>query len=519
MSLHGQHLIAGQRFAAAGAATFIAHAAAGGGPLAPSFPEATAAEIDRAVVAAADAFPVFAASAPAARAALLEAIAAEIEALGDALLERAHAETGLPLARLTGERARTCGQLRLFAAVAREGSWVDARIDPALPQRQPLPRPDVRRMLRALGPVAVFGASNFPLAFSVAGGDTASALATGNPVVVKGHPAHPGTSELVAGAVVRAIDRTELPPGVFSLLHGRTPETSLALVRHPALEAVGFTGSATAGRALFAAAAARERPIPVFAEMSSLNPVILLPGALAARGAAIAAAAKNSFTLGAGQFCTKPGLIVAVGSPAWDSFAAALAREAAAVAPAPMLHAGIAAAFSAAVRSLADVEWLVQGPAAHVARTTVAAWRVRPELRHEIFGPFTLLLTARDEAEVHAFAAALDGQLVASVHGEPDELGAAGPLLDRLARRAGRLVVNGWPTGVEVCHAMHHGGPWPATTDPRFTSVGTAALARFVRPVCYQDCPAALLPPELRDANPLGLLRLVDGRPTRDPLP
>jgi alpha-ketoglutaric semialdehyde dehydrogenase len=517
MTLHGQHLIAGQPFAAA-APSFAARDAASGAALPPPFSEATADEIDRAVVAAADAFAFFAASPGETRAALLEAIAGEIEALGPALLERAQAETGLPLARLTGERGRTCGQLRLFAAVAREGSWVDARIDPAQPERQPLPRPDIRRMLRALGPVAVFGASNFPLAFSVAGGDTASALATGNPVIVKAHPAHPGTSELVAGAVGRAVAAVGLPPGVFSLLHGSTPETSLALVRHPSLEAVGFTGSTAAGRALYAAAAARERPIPVFAEMGSLNPVFLLPGALQARGAALATAAKNSFTLGVGQFCTKPGLIVAVGSPAWDAFAAALAQEATTVAPAPMLHAGIAAAFTAAVRRLAEVEWLVQGPAAHVARTTVAAWRARPELQHEIFGPFTLLLTARDSAELLAFAATLEGQLVAAVHGEPDELGAEGPLVDRLSRRAGRLVVNGWPTGVEVGHAMHHGGPWPATTDPRFTSVGSAALARFVRPVCFQDFPAALLPPELRDANPLGLLRLVDGRPTREPL-
>ena len=515
MVLSGLHRIAGQARAAA-ATRFHGVDAATQAPLEPAYPEATPEEIHSALCEAASAFEVFAASDGRTRATLLEAIAREIEALGDALLARAHAETGLPLARLTGERGRTCAQLRLFAQVAREGSWVDARIDPALPQRQPLPRPDLRRMLQPIGPVVVFGASNFPLAFSVAGGDTASALATGNPVVVKGHPAHPGTSELVADAVDRAVAECGLPAGTFSLLHGREPRTGLALVRHPETCAVGFTGSHAAGRALFDAAATRPRPIPVFAEMSSLNPVFVLDGALTSRGPTIAEGLKQSFTLGVGQFCTKPGIVVGVASPAWDAFAARLGEVARAVPAGVMLHAGIARAFAEATADLRDVEWLSQGPAA-AARVTAARFLEDAALQREIFGPFTLLVTVPNAAGLASFARALDGQLTATVHGDPDDLCAptTADLLRLLGQRAGRIVLNGFPTGVEVAPAMQHGGPYPSTTDSRFTSVGTAALARFARPVCFQDFPDSLRPPALQDANPLGLLRLVNGAPTR----
>lgn len=480
--------------------------------------DATATEIDQAVSAAAAAAPAFAATSGAQRAAFLEKIADELVALGPTLLERAHAETSLPMPRLEGERGRTAGQLRLFASLVREGSWVDARIDPALPQRTPLPRPDLRRVLQALGPVAVFGASNFPLAFSVAGGDTASALAAGNPVIVKAHPAHPGTSDLAAQAIASAARACGLPAGVFSMVHGTSPEVSLALVRHPLLEAVGFTGSTRAGRALFDAAAARPRPIPVFAEMGSVNPVFLLPTALAERTAALADGLNTSFTLGVGQFCTKPGLVVGVASPAWTAFAETLAAKARAVPTAPMLHAGIKDAFTRGVAALSDVEWLVQGGHAHVARVDAATLLARPELAHELFGPFTLLVTARDAAELRTLANALEGQLTATLHGTEADLTAAADLISILSRKAGRIVINGFPTGVEVSPAMHHGGPYPASTDPRFTSVGTAAIQRFARPICYQNLPDSLLPDALKSSNPLSLLRLVDGKPTRDPL-
>ena len=480
-------------------------------------PDATPAELSAAVIRAAEAAPTLATLAPATRAAFLEAIAEELLALGDALIETAMRESHLPRPRLEGERGRTVGQLRLFATVVREGSWVDARIDPALPQRTPLPRPDVRRALQPLGPVAVFGASNFPLAFSVAGGDTAAALAAGNPVVVKAHPAHPATSDLAATAIARAVAACGLPDGTFSLVHGATPEAGLALVRHPAIAAVAFTGSERAGRALFDAAAARPRPVPVFAEMSSLNPVFVLTAALQERGAQIAEGLAGSFTLGVGQFCTKPGLVVGVASPAWTAFGEKLAERARAIAPAPMLHAGIADSFARGVAALRDVEWLATTPAvAHVARVSAEAFLARPELAHELFGPFTLLVTARDAAEVRALAAALDGQLTATLHGTPDDLTAAADLIALLTARAGRVLCNGFPTGVEVTHAMHHGGPYPATTDARFTSVGTAAILRFARPVCYQNFPDSLLPAALQNANPLGLLRLVDGKATRE---
>ena len=514
MNLHGKHLIAGQALAAQ-APSFTGVVAASGQPLAPGFSEATAEEVDQALTAAAAAAEEFARTGRKHRSDFLQRIAAEIEALGEPLLARAHEETGLPLARLTGERARTCGQLRLFAEVVREGSWMEARIDPALPERKPLPRPDIRRLLQPLGPVVVFGASNFPLAFSVAGGDTASALATGNPVVVKGHPAHPGTSEMVAVAINRAAAAAKLPPGVFSLLQGKSPETSLRLVRHPLAEAVGFTGSHTAGRALFDAAAQRPRPIPVSAEMSSLNPVFVLAGALAERGPALAEELKNSFTLGVGQFCTKPGLVFGVKSPAWEAFAAAVGGLAQKVAAGVMLHPGIAAGFQRGVAGVSGVEWLAQGTAP-VARVTSEVFRARPELAHEIFGPFTLLVTAKDEADLAALARALDGQLTATLQGNAADLAAAGGLVALLEKHSGRLIVNGWPTGVEVCPAMHHGGPYPATSDSRFTSVGTAALERFVRPICYQNFPEDLLPVPLRNRNTLGILRLVNGQFTRE---
>jgi NADP-dependent aldehyde dehydrogenase len=527
-TLHGFSHVAGRR-GSAGGPVFRAHDPAADAPLEPAFHEAVPADVDAALAAAADAFADYRTRPAETRARLLEAIAAEIEALGDALLTRAQRETALPLARLQGERGRTCGQLRLFAGVVREGSWVDARIDTALPDRQPLPRPDLRRMLVPLGPVAVFGSSNFPLAFSVAGGDTASALAAGCPVVVKAHPAHPGTSELVAGAIDRAVAACGLPAGVFSLLHGASPEVGLALVRHPETTAVGFTGSHRAGRALFDAAAARSHPIPVFAEMSSLNPVFLLPGAVRERGAALAQGLLGSFTLGVGQFCTKPGLVFVVRGPETDGFLAALAEAVRAAAPGIMLTPGIRSAFAGTrerllghrgVRPFAESGApAVAGAEGRAAVATVAAadFLAQPELSAlEVFGPFTLVVVADSADQFAACARALEGQLTATVHGTADELAAAGPLVAGLERKAGRVLLNGFPTGVEVAPAMHHGGPYPATSDTRFTSVGTAAILRFARPVCYQNFPETLLPDVLRNANPSGLMRLVNGTLTRD---
>ncbi|MBL9199015.1 MAG: aldehyde dehydrogenase (NADP(+)) [Opitutaceae bacterium] len=530
MPLHGLSLIAGA-LGRHSDNTFRAVDPASNAKLDPEFHEATELEANQAIHLAAGAAAAYRARSGADRAKFLEAIATEIEALGDALLKRAHEETRLPLPRLTSERGRTCAQLRLFAAVAREGSWVDARIDPALPDRQPQPRPDLRRMLIPVGPVVVFGSSNFPLAFSVAGGDTASALAAGCPVVVKAHRAHPGTAELVGGAIVRAAAACGLPPGVFSLIHGGGATVGIAMVKHPETAAVGFTGSQAAGRALMEAAAARPHPIPVFAEMSSLNPLFVLPGALKERGAAIASGLFASFTLGVGQFCTKPGLVFAVRGADTDAFAEKLAEAVRHAPCAIMLTAGIREAFHsnrdaitaidgvsvlAASQPVEDIEDLGQAARPIVATTTARNFLANPELATEAFGPFTLLVTADNPAELVACAAALEGQLTATVHGTNAELAAARPLLSALETIAGRVVLNGFPTGVEVCPAMNHGGPFPATSDVRFTSVGTAAILRFARPVCYQGFDDSLLPEALKHANPLGLLRLVDGKPTRD---
>jgi 2,5-dioxopentanoate dehydrogenase len=528
MTLHGKSLLAGKP-GATGGKTFRAVNPATNSPLEPDFHEASFAEVDRAMNASAEAFADYRTRSGADRAKLLESIANEIEALGDELLQRTSNETGLPLARITGERARTCGQLRLFAQLVRDGSWIDARIDPALPDRQPLPRPDIRRMMIPLGPVVVFGSSNFPLAFSVAGGDTASALAAGCTVVVKAHRAHPGTSELVAGAITRAVAKCGFPPGVFSLIHGGGATIGVAMVKHPATAAVGFTGSRSAGRALFDAAAARPHPIPVFAEMSSLNPVFLLPGAVRERGAAIAQGLLGSFTLGVGQFCTKPGLVFVQRGADADAFLAKLTEVVRAAPCGTMLTSGIRDEFlenHGKITGVAEVRPIASGSVAaqeartegqpSVATTMAKNFLAHPELATEAFGPFTLVIIAETDDEITACANALEGQLTATLHGTASDLQGARPLLATLEQKAGRVLINGFPTGVEVCHAMNHGGPYPATSDVRFTSVGTAAIDRFARPMCYQGFADELLPAALQNANPLGLLRLVNGKPTRD---
>lgn len=530
MDITGDNLIGGVP-SRAGSVGLRAVDPASGAVLEPLFHEADGDETELAAQLAEEAFEGYAGRAPAERAAFLRAIADAIAALGDGLVARAAAETALPRARLESERGRTLGQLRLFADLIEEGSWVDARIDPALPERRPAPRPDLRRMLVPIGPVVVFGASNFPLAFSVAGGDTASALAAGCPVIVKAHPAHPGTSELVARAIVAAARAARLPPGVFSLLHGAADHVGHALVTHALVRAVAFTGSFGGGRMLFEAGALRARPIPVFAEMSSTNPVFVLPEALAQRGEALAQGLCASVTLGAGQFCTNPGLTIVLRSPAADAFVDAAAQALGASAPGTMVHAGIKAAYDSRLDQLAHIEGVTcaaratgTGPnpatSAQPALFVTDAERFaeHPELQSETYGPATLLVRCGSKAEMLELARGLWGHLTATLHASDADLAEYADLLAVLRRKVGRLIVNGFPTGVEVSTAMQHGGPYPATTDPRSTSVGTAAILRFVRPVCFQDFPESALPEELRDENPRRLLRLIDGRPTREPL-
>lgn len=438
-----------------------------------------------------------------ARAAFLETIAEELELQGDMLLERAKAETGLPIARLTGERGRTATQLRFFAAILREGKSQEWRHEPSDPKRVPR-KPDLRLRKMGLGPVAVFGASNFPLAFSVAGGDTASALAAGCPVVVKGHPAHPGTSELAARAILRAAERTDMPDGVFSLLNGPSKELGAALVSHPLIQAVGFTGSRAGGIALMRLAANRPVPIPVYAEMSSINPVILMPSALASRGAQLAEGYVASVTAGAGQFCTNPGLVLAVDGPELTDFLGRAAELISATGSQTMLNDSIYDAYRAGkarlkqadrTRLIAEGHSLVgpnQGSAA-VFELNGSEFLINDAYAQEIFGATSIVVRCSDLDEVKAILRALEGQLTATLQLDEQDFPAAKELVSLLERKVGRIVVNGWPTGVEVSPAMVHGGPFPASSDGRSTSVGGLAIDRFLRPICYQDFPMSLL--------------------------
>ncbi|WP_102144563.1 aldehyde dehydrogenase (NADP(+)) [Mycobacterium hubeiense] len=522
--LTGQMLIAGTPVRGTGTPIHAFDPAAGQ-ELPPAYHYGDQSHVDAACSAAAAAFADYRSATSEQRAQFLEVIAANIEAIADAIVDRATAETGLPHARLTGEVARTTGQLRLFADVLREGSWNGARIDPALPDRTPLPRPDIRQRSIALGPVAVFGASNFPLAFSVAGGDTASALAAGCPVVVKAHDAHPGTSELVGRAITDAVAATGMPAGTFSLLFGSGPELGIALVTHRAIKAVGFTGSRTAGTALVAAAAARPEPVPVYAEMSSINPVFLLDGALATRGADLGRAFVGSLTMGSGQFCTNPGLVIAVDGPGLDAFIAA-ARDALAQSPAtPMLTPGISENYATGVATLSgQADVIVRGQAgdsqtsccAALFATDAKSFLDSESLQAEVFGASSLIVRCADAAEMRTVAQNIEGQLTATVHADESDYEAARELLPLLELKAGRILFDGWPTGVEVGHAMVHGGPYPATSDSRSTSVGARAIERFLRPVCYQDVPKSLLPSPIADGNPDHLWRRIDGHLQQD---
>ena len=494
-----------------------------GAELEPVFGGGVIADVETACSIAARDFDAFRAAPLETRALLLEAIAQGLMDLGDELIERAMAESGLPRPRLEGERARTCGQLRLFASLVRDGRWLGLVVDTPLPDRKPLPRSDLRSRHIPVGPVAVFGASNFPLAFSVAGGDTAAALAAGCPVIAKSHPSHLGTSELAGRVIQAAVKSLGLPEGVFSLLVGIGNEVGGTLVQHPAIQAVAFTGSRKGGQALMALAAARPNPIPVFAEMSSINPVFLLPGALAARGGTIATGLVASATLGVGQFCTKPGLIFGIAGADFDAFTSAAGTAIAAAGSATMLSAGIQQAFAHGVGSLSAVSGVtklaVGAEAAHdiaaqpvLFSTTAEEFVAKPQLAEEVFGPVALLIACKDAEEMVSLAERFEGQLTATLQLDAADHALAARLVPVLERKAGRILVNGFPTGVEVSYAMVHGGPSPSTSDSRVTSVGAMAIERFLRPVCYQDFPDALLPAELQNANLPGRTRLIDGK-------
>ncbi len=498
---HGKHLIAGEWIA--GEATFRSEPAQGP---AHDFSVGTPTLVDRACTAADEAFWTYGQSTRAARAAFLHAIADEIEARAEAITEIGTSETGLPEARLQGERGRTTGQLRLFAEHILAGDYLDRRHDPALPDRQPLPRPDLKMVQRPIGPVAVFGASNFPLAFSTAGGDTAAALAAGCPVVVKGHSAHPGTGEIVAEAVHAAIARCGMPAGVFSLIQGGKRDVGQALVQHPKIKAVGFTGSLAGGRALFDLCAQRPEPIPFFGELGSVNPMFLLPAALAARGAEIAKGWAGSLTMGAGQFCTNPGIAVLIDGPEADAFIAAATAALEPVGAQTMLTDGIAAAYRAGRDRVAGTRGVQEvltsmcdrrDATPYLFATTGREWLENEALGEEVFGPLGLIVRVTNAAEMAQIAHSLQGQLTCTLHLDAADTELGRSLMPILERKAGRVLANGFPTGVEVCDAMVHGGPYPASTNFGATSVGTLSIRRFLRPVCYQNMPDALLPGDL----------------------
>ena len=494
-----------------------------------AFHPATGEEVDQAAQKAAKAFPIYRALALRQRAEFLRAIADEIEALGSELIERVMVESGLPEGRVTGERGRTTGQLRLFADFIEEGSWVEAIIDPAMPDRKPLPRVDIRQMLQPVGPVVVFTASNFPLAFSTAGGDTASALAAGNPVIVKAHESHLGTNDLIAQAILHAAQKTNMPDGVFSSLNSLGYEVGSQLVMHDSVASVAFTGSQRGGKALFDLAQKRQRPIPVFAEMGSVNPVFILPEAMLVRAEALAQQLAASITLGVGQFCTNPGLIVTIDGPETRQFSQELAKAIEATQAGTMLNQGIRTNFEERVQHLSTLdpvsmlgsrlnEKLPHTVKATVATVSGADFMEHPHLREEVFGPFSLIIICADRQEMENIANNLEGQLTATLMTENHDDDVVRTLFDILSQKAGRVLFDGVPTGVEVCHAMHHGGPYPATTDERFTSVGTKAILRSVRPVAYQNAPQNLLPDALKNENPLGIWRKINGQLTKDPL-
>jgi len=500
--LTGKHLIAGEWVSSE--KTFNSAPAKGESR---AYSDGGAKEVDRAVQAAEEAFWSYGYSTRAERAAFLNKIADEIEARADQITEIGSSETGLPEARLQGERGRTTGQLRLFASHIEKGDYLDRRYDPALPDRQPLPRPDIRLIERPVGPVAVFGASNFPLAFSTAGGDTAAALAAGCPVVVKGHQAHPGTGEIIAQAIDAAIKACGIHPGVFSLVQGVTRELGAAVVQHPLIKAVGFTGSLGGGKALFDLCMARPEPIPFFGELGSVNPMFVMPNAAQARAEAIGKGWAGSLTMGAGQFCTNPGISIVVKGEAADTYIDAAVKGLEPVGAQTMLSDGIAEAFrrgrdkvraTAGVREVMTSVCDLRNATPYLYVTTGQDWLGNHELSEEVFGPLGMVVVVNDLEEMRQLALSFAGQLTATIHMDAADTADAQKLMPILERKAGRILVNGYPTGVEVCDAMVHGGPYPATTNFGATSVGTLSIRRFLRPVSYQNMPAELLPEDLR---------------------
>ncbi len=527
MSLTGAQYI-GQNQSSKGRETFSAIDPKTGSNLPVLFHEATIEEIDRAIVLASNAFTDYSQKSNLQKATFLECIADEIMALDEELVDRAMSETALPKGRIVGERGRTVNQLRLFADVLKEGSWVDARIDTADQGRTPAAKPDIRQMLIPLGPVTIFGASNFPLAFSVAGGDTASALASGCTVVVKGHPAHPGTSELIAQAILHAVRKCNMPDGVFSMVQGISHRVGTELVQHPLIKAVGFTGSFKGGKALFDIANRRTEPIPVYAEMGSTNPVFILPGALRAQAENIANGLAHSVTLGVGQFCTNPGLVVLSPSDNSENFKEALVDSIQSSIAGTMLTKGIKTAYEEGLIRLEEngIAKLVSGKKgkdensvnAQVFETSSDNFVQNTQLSEEVFGPSTIIINSTSLASTLEIARSLEGHLTATIHGTDDDLAQYVELIQILKTKVGRILLNGYPTGVEVCHAMVHGGPYPATTNARSTSVGTNAIKRFLRPICYQNFPDQLLPEELKNSNPNSIWRLINGSFSNKPV-
>ncbi|BFM04522.1 aldehyde dehydrogenase (NADP(+)) [Psychrobacter alimentarius] len=518
----GHNFIAGQR-SALGSKVLQSVNASTGEALAYEFHQATEEEVNQACEAASEAFKSYRNTNPEQRALFLEAIADELDALGQDFLDTIAQETALPLARLQGERGRTSGQMRLFAKVLRRGDYLGARIDTALPEREPMPRVDLRQVKIGVGPIAVFGASNFPLAFSTAGGDTASALAAGCPVIVKAHGGHMVTADQVAQAIDRAVVRTNMPNGVFSMVYGNG--VGEALVKHPLIQAVGFTGSLKGGQALSAMAAARPNPIPVFAEMSSINPMLMLPAALKNRGDSIAQDLADSVVMGCGQFCTNPGLIIGIKSPEYSQFIEKLTDIIGAKPAQTMLNAGTLESYSSGLEDLMTHEGFQ-----HLAGQTQQGAQAQPQLfkadvelllagnqllQEEVFGPATIVIEVKDKAQLIQALSSMNGQLTAALIADEADFAEFADVVPVLEEKAGRLLLNGYPTGVEVCEAMVHGGPYPATSDARGTSVGTLAIDRYLRPVCYQNYPQSLLPEALKDENPFDILRLVNGEMTR----
>ncbi len=527
MIITGKQII-GSDYASNESRTFKAVNPETGEQMEPRFYEGGSRDVDLAAELAERDFDAYRSISDDERAGFLETVADEIMNLGDTLINRAMKETGLPQARLEGERGRTVGQLKMLAALIKNGAWNEPGIDKPMPERKPIPKPDLRLIQIPIGPVGIFGASNFPLAFSVAGGDTASALAAGCTVVVKGHPAHPGTSELTGQAVQSAIKKSGMPEGAFSLIQGTSNDVGAAIAKHHLIKAVAFTGSFQGGKALFDIAASRKEPIPVFAEMGSSNPVFILPGALESNTQGLGEAFFGSLMLGVGQFCTNPGLVIGVKSEGLSSFIETVKKLISGSKSGTMLHMGIKSAYDkkiAQLKSTSSVNLAAQGTyssdgacqgVASLLTTDCKTFLEYAELEDEVFGPAAIVVECDDNDEMSAIARKLDGQLTATLHGREGEFAAYSDLVTVLERKVGRIVFNGFPTGVDVCPSMNHGGVFPATTNSGSTSVGTGAIKRFLRPVCYQNAPQDILPVSLKNENSANILRLIDGAMTRD---